>query len=130
MAAKVDLPTDVTTHANLGRKATLPLKVEKQLLLTMDAKLFSSVRKNFMSLAYQLAIKNNAIHNFSAKNECTGKHWLKSLLGIRNFLIAAQQELHLPGLRDLIKKCGPFLQSEWMTTSSLQAKFSIRTTLT
>lgn len=83
LAAKVDVSTEEATCAKLGRKPTLPQELEKQLVqyvLTMEAKLFGLVRKDVMSLAYQLAIKNNIAHPFSAKNESAGKDWLKSFL--------------------------------------------------
>lgn len=43
LAAKVDLPVDVAIHAKLGRKATLPEELEKQLVqyvLAMETRLF------------------------------------------------------------------------------------------
>ncbi|CAG4997769.1 unnamed protein product [Parnassius apollo] len=70
LAAKVDLSAEEATCTKLERKATLPQELEKQLVqyvLTMEAKLFGLVQKDVMSLAYQLGIKNNITHNFSAK---------------------------------------------------------------
>lgn len=81
MAPKVDLPADVATPAKLGRKSIFRQELEKQLVqyvLAMEAKLFGLVRKDVMSFAYQLAIKNNITHNFSVKNESAVKDWLKS----------------------------------------------------
>lgn len=83
LAAKVDLSAEVATCSKLGRKPTLPGELEKQLVqyvLAMEAKLFGLVRKDVMSLAYQLAIKNNIAHTFSIKNKSAGKDWLKSFL--------------------------------------------------
>lgn len=83
LAAKVDLSAEVATCSKLGRKPTLPEELEKQLVqyvLAMEAKFFGLARKDVMSLAYQLAIKNNIIHTFSTKNESAGKDWLKSFL--------------------------------------------------
>lgn len=62
----------------------------------MEAKMFGLVRRDVMNLAYQLAVKNNITHTFLAKEVF--------LEGSQNFLFDAQRELHLPGLKDLIKE--------------------------
>lgn len=83
LAAKTELPPKVASAAKLGRRPVLPAELEKKLVeyvLTMEAKLFGLVRRDVMSLAYQLAVKNNIIHTFSVKNESAGKDWLKSFL--------------------------------------------------
>ena len=82
LAAK-DASIALVTCAKLGRKPCLPAEIEKILVdyvLTMKAKFFGLVRKDVMTLAYQLAVRNNIRHCFSARNQSAGKDRLRTFL--------------------------------------------------
>lgn len=106
LAAQRELPADIVVCAKLGRRPTLPDELEKQLvkyMLAMGAKFFGLVRRDVMSLAYQLTVKINVTHKFSEK--------MKALVNIRLFidkhpvLPFAARGVHLSfGLKGLIIK--------------------------
>lgn len=55
LAGKTELSAAIASGAKLGRKPTISVELEKQLVayvLTMEDKLFGLVRRDLMSLAY------------------------------------------------------------------------------
>lgn len=83
LCQKKDMPLQEITNMKLGRKATLPTELENDLadyVLRMEEAGFGLNRRDIMSLAFQLAQKNNLTHNFPQDKQSAGKTWLRLFL--------------------------------------------------
>jgi len=68
---------------HLGTIITLPEVLEQQLadhILKLESMLFGLTRKDVMSLAFQLAERNNIRNRFNKENKSAGDKWLKLFL--------------------------------------------------
>jgi hypothetical protein len=67
----------------LGRKPILPEYLEDELVKyckLMDERFFGLRRSDIRRMAFQLAIRNNLKHSFSAIGKAAGKKWLRAFL--------------------------------------------------
>ena len=74
--AKRDVDPNVLANEKLGRKPTLPCKIEKELVeycLLMERKFYGLTRNDIRRMAYQLALRNGISNQFN--DEIAGRAW-------------------------------------------------------
>lgn len=67
----------------LGRSADLPADIEQDLvdhILLLESRLYGLTRVSLLSLAYEVAEKNNVKTRFNKETKKAGKDWLRSFL--------------------------------------------------
>ena len=77
-ASRVEVKID---YDSLGRKPILSRQLEDKLMqycVIMDQSFFGLTRKDVQRMAFQLAIRNNIPHPFSANKKRAGRKWLKA----------------------------------------------------
>lgn len=85
MLAKCDIEPPILAKEQLGRKPTLPLQIENELVkycLLMEKKFYGLTQNDIRRMAYQLAVRNGISNNFN--NGIAGRAWFDHFMNRHN----------------------------------------------
>lgn len=80
LAAINNLLLQQIVPATLGRPPEIEISLVEYITLQMEGKYFRLTRRDIMTLAFQLALRNNINAPFSKENKDVGKDWLHMFL--------------------------------------------------
>lgn len=80
LAAINNLLLQQIVPATLGRPPEIEISLVEYITLQMEGKYFRLTRRDIMTLAFQLALRNNINAPFSKENKDVGKDWLRMFL--------------------------------------------------